>query len=138
VVDTFTKEKRSEIMSKVRATNTKPETVVRKWLHRNGYRFRLHGKELPGKPDIVLPKHKTVINVHGCFWHRHQGCKHATTPQSNTDYWEGKFKRNIERDRANKNQLEDAGWKVIVIWECEVRNKTFKEKINSSGLTSSV
>ena len=138
MVDTFTKEKRSEIMSKVRATNTKPETVVRKWLHRNGYRFRLHGKELPGKPDIVLPKHKTVINVHGCFWHRHQGCKHATTPQSNTDYWEGKFKRNIERDRANKNQLEDAGWKVIVIWECEVRNKTFKEKINSSGLTSSV
>jgi len=112
MADTFTKEKRSEIMSSVRSTNTKPEIAIRRWLHNKGYRFRLHKKDLPGKPDIVLNKLKTVINVHGCFWHRHNGCKHTTTPKTNIEYWQNKFERNIQRDKLNNKKLESNGWKV--------------------------
>ena len=109
-------------MQAVKGKNTSPEVLVRQYLHRQGYRFRLHRKDLPGKPDIVLPKYKTVIFINGCFWHRHQGCKHATMPASNIDYWEKKFKRTQERDNSQYRQLEKLGWKVVIVWECEAKN----------------
>jgi DNA mismatch endonuclease (patch repair protein) len=96
--------------------------ALRKALHALGFRFRLHGRRLPGKPDIVLPKHRTVIFVHGCFWHRHPGCKVATTPKTNTDFWIEKFDRNQSRDTRNSDALAAAGWRVIVVWECELGN----------------
>jgi len=109
-------------MSRIRSKNTKPEILVRKWLHKQGFRFRLHQKDLPGKPDIVLPKYRTVIFVHGCFWHRHPGCKRTTTPSTNTEFWEEKFRKNVDRDVRNRETLEALGWKVIVVWECEVKD----------------
>ena len=109
-------------MAQVKSENTSPELAVRKLLHRLGYRFRLHRKDLPGKPDIVLPKYKTVIFVHGCFWHGHPGCKRAARPTSNTDFWNKKLDRNIERDRKAREELEKTGWRVITIWECEIKN----------------
>ncbi|WP_260833897.1 very short patch repair endonuclease [Sphingopyxis sp. P1IMeth2] len=111
---------RSERMSRIRSTNTKPEVALRKALHRLGFRFRLHARGLPGKPDIVLPKYHTAIFVHGCFWHRHEGCKVATTPKSNTQFWVEKFDRNIRRDAAAIEQLEAAGWRVLIAWECDL------------------
>ena len=105
-------------MSRIRSTNTKPEVALRRALHRLGFRFRLHGSHLPGKPDIVLTKYRTVIFVHGCFWHRHEGCKIATTPKSNTEFWIEKFSRNVIRDAATLDHLEALGWRVIVAWEC--------------------
>lgn len=119
MVDTLTKEKRSWNMSRVRSKNTKPELIVRSLLFRNGYRYRLHKKELPGNPDIVLSKFNTVIFVHGCFWHRHNNCPDATTPKTRTEFWENKFQKNIERDLKNKVALIQAGWRVIIVWECE-------------------
>lgn len=107
-------------MSRIKGENTKPERVVRSFLHRQGYRFRLHRRDLPGNPDVVLPKHKTVIFVHGCFWHRHEGCRFAYTPKTRRDFWEEKFRTNVERDVANTKKLEDLGWKVAVIWECQI------------------
>ena len=107
-------------MKAVGTENTGPEMTVRKALHRLGYRFRLHRKDLPGSPDIVLPKYKTVIFVHGCFWHRHKGCKKATTPKTNTEYWQAKFRQNVDRDKRNKRALEALGWRVVVVWQCEV------------------
>jgi len=122
-MDTVSQEKRSEIMAAVKSENTRPEIRVRSKLHRMGYRFRLHGKELDGKPDIVLKKLKTAIFVHGCFWHRHD-CKKATMPSSNFEYWEAKFKRNIERFSKIRASLQKEGWRVLVVWECQ----TEKEK----------
>jgi len=122
MVDTLTPEKRSWNMSRIRSTNTKPEKIVRSLLHQMGYRFRLHRKDLPGKPDIVLPKYKTVILVHGCFWHHHKNCKRSNWPKSNQDYWIPKIERNIERDKENKRLLKENGWKVVVVWECEVKD----------------
>jgi len=124
-MDSLTKEHRSWNMSRIRSTNTKPEMIVRSFLHRNGFRFRLHVKDLPGHPDIVLPKYKTVIEVRGCFWHRHPRCKHATTPSSNTEYWLTKFKDNVSRDKQNEEKLKLLGWKLIVIWDCETLKKNF-------------
>jgi DNA mismatch endonuclease (patch repair protein) len=121
MVDTLTPAQRSERMSRIRSTNTKPEVALRKALHRLGFRFRLHGNRLPGKPDIVLPKYRTAIFVHGCFWHRHGGCKVATTPKSNTAFWIDKFDRNVARDAAAVVELQAAGWKVLVAWECDLR-----------------
>lgn len=109
-------------MSRIRSSDTKPEIAVRSLLHRMGFRFRLHRKDLPGNPDIVLPKYKTVIFVHGCFWHRHEGCKYAYNPKSNTASWKKKFKSNIQRDKVVLSQLETAGWNVIVVWECEIKD----------------
>ena len=106
-------------MSRICSKNTKPELLVRSLLHRLGFRFRLHRKDLPGKPDIVLPKHKTVIEVRGCFWHRHQGCKDASTPKTNTEFWETKFLNTVNRDKNNIKQLKKTGWNTIVVWECE-------------------
>jgi DNA mismatch endonuclease (patch repair protein) len=120
MVDTLTPAERSERMSRIRSTNTKPEVALRKALHRLGFRFRLHGNRLPGKPDIVLSKYRTAIFVHGCFWHRHEGCKVATTPKSNTAFWVEKFDRNIARDAAALLELQATGWKVLVAWECQL------------------
>lgn len=120
--DIYSKEKRSELMSKVKSRDTKPELLVRSWLHRKGFRFRLHRDDLPGRPDLVLPKYKTAIFVHGCFWHQHPGCKKATIPKNNRAFWRKKLTRNIERDKENIQELENQGWKVIIIWECAIKN----------------
>ena len=109
-------------MRRVRSTDTTPERRVRSLLHRLGFRFRLHRKGLPGKPDIILPKYSTIVFVHGCFWHRHPGCPHATTPGTRQHYWLPKFERTMERDRRNQRDLQRLGWNVIVVWECEVRD----------------
>ena len=108
-------------MSRIRSTNTSPEKNVRSLLHKLGFRFRLHRKDLPGKPDIVLPKYKTVIFVHGCFWHRHKNCKYAYTPKSRLDFWLKKFDENQSRDRRVQQQLKKSGWRVVIIWECQIQ-----------------
>jgi len=108
-------------MRRVKSQNTSPEIKVRSILHSLGYRFRLHHKDLPGSPDIVLPKHRKAIFVHGCFWHRHRRCSNATTPSSRQEYWLPKFARTIERDRLNQEKLQSLGWRVHVIWECETK-----------------
>jgi len=107
-------------MSRIRGKDTRPELIVRSALHKAGYRFRLHRKDLPGKPDIVLPKYKTVIFVHGCFWHRHEGCKNAYMPKSNVEFWEAKFQRTILNDCKVLNELQLLEWKVIFLWECKI------------------
>ena len=118
-------EQRSRNMSAIKSKNTKPEIAVRKLLHSMGYRFRLHRKDLPGSPDIVLPKYKTVIFVHGCFWHRHENCKYASTPKTRQEFWEAKFRENINRDKINQENLSSKGWKIIIVWECEIKDKDF-------------
>lgn len=128
-MDTISKDHRSWNMSRIRSSNTKIEVEVRSWLFKEGFRFRKNDKRYPGKPDIVLPKYKTVIFVNGCFWHRHEGCKYATTPKTRTDYWIDKFNRNIENDKKHKKQLEEMGWNVIVVWECELK-KNFEDTMN--------
>jgi DNA mismatch endonuclease (patch repair protein) len=119
VVDRLTREHRSWNMGRISGRDTKPEIVVRRVLHRLGYRFRLHSKNLPGRPDIVLPRWQTVIFVHGCFWHRHPGCRFAYSPKSRVEFWMKKFDENIARDHHSKSKLEEMGWRVEVIWECE-------------------
>lgn len=111
-------------MRRVHSTDTTPERLVRSLLHKLGYRFRIHRLDLPGKPDIVLPKRRTVVFVHGCFWHRHQDCPHATTPASRREYWLPKFKRTVDRDRKNQEELQESGWNVVVVWECETDRKS--------------
>ena len=123
-------EQRSRNMSAIKSKNTKPEIAVRRLLHSMGYRFRLHRKDLPGSPDIVLPKYKTVIFVHGCFWHRHENCKYASTPKTRKEFWENKFNSNKKRDQKMQKEIIDLGWKFIIIWECEARNiQPLEEKI---------
>lgn len=122
MADFVSPEKRSKIMRGVKQKDTRPEILVRKALHAMGCRFRLHRRDLPGKPDIVLPKFNTVILVHGCFWHQHFGCKDGRLPTSNEDYWKPKLARNIERDKETKAALEALGWSVHTIWECEAKN----------------
>lgn len=122
LVDFVSKEKRSRIMRGSRSRDTQPEILVRRALHRLGYRFRIHRKDLPGKPDIVLPKHGLVIFVHGCFWHQHKGCKDGRIPQSNKDFWAEKFAKNLARDDRDRGVLRELGWRVEVIWECESRS----------------
>lgn len=118
--DSYPSEKRSQVMRRVRSKNTKPEIRVRSALHRMGYRFRLHRKDLPGNPDVVLPKRRTAIFVHGCFWHQHPGCRKATIPKNNRPYWERKLGRNVERDRKARADLLEMGWRVVTLWECEI------------------
>ena len=118
MADLYSKERRSEIMSHIRAQDTAPEMRVRRVLHKMGYRFRLHRKDLPGKPDIVLPKLRTVIHVHGCFWHGHT-CGEGHVPKTNRRYWMPKLKRNTRRDSEHSGELRRLGWNQIVIWECE-------------------
>ena len=126
--DTKTPEERSRNMAKIKSENTKPENIVRKYLFKNGFRYRKNDKRYPGKPDIVLPKYHTVIFVNGCFWHMHN-CSRGRMPLSNKSYWLPKIKRNIERDKNNIMSLESMGWKVIVIWECELKNKIAEERL---------
>jgi DNA mismatch endonuclease (patch repair protein) len=129
-MDIISKEKRSWNMSRIRSKDTKPEMIVRSLLHRMGYRFRLHVKDLPGKPDIVLPKYKTVIFVHGCFWHQHKNCKYAYKPQSRINFWEEKLSSNADRDKKIHSELKTLGWNVIVIWECELsKQDSFVNKL---------
>ena len=130
-MDIWSKEKRSQVMSHIRSKDTKPEMAVRSLLHRMGYRFRLHKRELPGCPDIVLPKYNSVIFVHGCFWHLHEGCRDGTIPKTQHEKWKLKLERNVERDKLHYEELQKMGWKVLVIWECEVEKQldTVKSKI---------
>lgn len=121
-MDVFSSEKRSWIMSRVRGRDTKPKVLVRSIVHRLGYRFRLHRKDLPGCPDIVLPGHKKVIFVHGCFWHGHLRCKRATRPTTNTDFWDKKLDLNIDRDKRFQDELKSMGWRFLVVWQCETRD----------------
>ncbi|MEA4881800.1 MAG: very short patch repair endonuclease [Synergistaceae bacterium] len=121
-MDQLTPQKRSWNMSKIRSKNTKPEIFVRSLLHRRGYRFRLHRKNLPGKPDIILPKYKAVIFVHGCFWHRHDGCKYTYNPKTRMEFWKNKFAENVQRDKLVQKKLIEEGWNVLIIWECELEN----------------
>jgi DNA mismatch endonuclease (patch repair protein) len=120
MTDIYSKETRSRVMSAVRGKDTQPERKVRSFLHKAGYRFRLHYKILPGKPDIVFPRFNTVIFVNGCFWHQHAGCKKATIPHNNKLFWKRKLSRTVQRDSENIQKLENMGWKVIIIWECEL------------------
>lgn len=120
-MDRVSKAVRSRNMAAVRSRDTKPEVQIRSLLHRLGFRFRLYDKSLPGKPDIVLKKYKTVIFVNGCFWHHHENCRDSRLPKTNKDFWEKKINSNVERDRRNKYKLIESGWRVLVIWECEIR-----------------
>lgn len=136
-MDIWSKQKRSEVMSKIRGKNTKPEMILRSNLFRQGFRFRLHRKDLPGKPDIVLPKYKAVIFVNGCFWHYHKSCKEGRIPSTNSKFWLDKLNRNINKDKVNVKALEKENWKVFVIWECEIEKhlentiKKLTAKLNS-------
>lgn len=127
MADIYSKNKRSDIMSKIFGKETKPEIIVRKYLFANGFRYRKNVKNLPGKPDIVLTKYKTIIFINGCFWHGHN-CKAGKLPDTRKEFWEKKICDTIERDKRNIEQLEAMGWKVIVIWQCEIKNKTIREK----------
>ena len=122
MADVLTPEQRRKNMSLIQGKNTKPEKLLRSLLHRAGYRFRLHDKSLPGKPDIVLKKFKTVVFVNGCFWHHHEGCDKATTPKTRKAFWEEKFARTIERDKEQVAALADLGWNVVTVWECELKD----------------
>lgn len=133
-MDVHSKEVRSYNMSCIKGKGTKPEEMVRKYLFSQGFRYRKNDKRLPGTPDIVLPKYKTVIFVNGCFWHGHEGCKYFVWPKNNAEFWKAKILQNIERDKRDFERLENAGWKVIVVWECELK-KTFK---NNNRLLSLV
>lgn len=121
-MDNLTKSQRSLTMSRIRSQGTHPEKKLRSCLHKKGFRFRKNVAALPGKPDIVLPKYKTIIFVHGCFWHQHFGCKKANIPKTNTQYWKDKLKRNVEHDNFIKSRLVEKGWSVKTVWECEIKN----------------
>lgn len=121
MADNHTKEVRSKNMSHIRSTNTKPEELVRKYLFSKGLRYRKNDKRYPGRPDIVLPKYKTFVFVNGCFWHQHPGCRYAVLPATNKDYWLPKLQRNMERDNANYEKLQQDGWRVITVWECRLK-----------------
>lgn len=122
MADTITRERRSWNMSRIKGQNTGPEVRLRSLLHRAGFRFRIHAKELPGRPDIILPKYRAAIFVHGCFWHRHAGCRNATMPSTRTEFWQAKFDANVSRDERNRAALQAAGWTVFTIWECELKS----------------
>ena len=128
---------RSALMSRVRSKDTKPELVVRREAHALGYRFRLHRHDLPGTPDLVFPRLHKVVFVHGCFWHRHEGCRRTTTPTTRAAYWQEKFEQNVRRDRRNIAMLETLGWKVLVVWECETFDRSGLQYSLSSFLASS-
>ena len=143
--DTLSQTQRSYNMSRIRGKNTKPEILVRKGLHARGFRFRLHNKKLPGSPDVVLPKYGVAIMVNGCFWHGHKGCRYATKPKSNVEFWETKIARNRHRDEVTNAHLEALGWHVITVWECELIGKsqaasrldTLAEEIREAGAAKS-
>ena len=121
MADVHTREQRSFNMSRIKGRDTKPEIRLRSLLHRAGYRFRLHANDLPGRPDIVMPKHRAVIFVNGCFWHRHEGCRFTTTPATRPEFWQNKFEGTTKRDERNRDLLEKSGWRVITVWECNLK-----------------
>ena len=127
--DRLTKERRSWNMAQIRGKDTKPEVLVRSVLHRMGFRFRLHGKDLPGRPDIVLPRYRAVIFVHGCFWHRHRGCRNCTTPTRRREWWIKKLEGNVVRDRFQEQALRKLGWRTMVVWECETEKPDALERL---------
>ena len=134
MADLISIEHRSWLMSQIKEKNTKPEIAIRKLLHSEGFRFRIHDKRIAGKPDIVLPKYKTVIFIHGCFWHQHPRCPVSHIPKSNTEYWALKLEKNVIRDKKNKKELKRIGWKVIIVWECDIIKypiKTFDRLVAS-------
>lgn len=128
MTDTMTPEQRSRCMSAIKSNDTKPEMLVRKYLHGMGLRYGLHNKKLPGSPDIVLRKYKTVIFINGCFWHGHDNCRYYRLPKSNIEFWQTKINRNRERDKRDIEALRKRGWRVIVIWECELRTKELRQQ----------
>lgn len=136
MTDTVSEAARSYIMSKIRSRDTKPEMLVRRFLFFKGYRYRLHSKKLPGSPDIVLSKYRTVIFVHGCFWHGHEDCRYFVIPKTRTEWWQKKISTNIARDHSNYIKLLEEGWKVIIIWECELKPKVKAETL--FGLAKSI
>lgn len=131
MADIKSREARSYNMSQIKGKNTKPEELVRKYLFSKGFRYRKNDKRLPGSPDIVLPKYKTVIFVNGCFWHGHSGCKYFVWPQSNADFWKSKILRNIERDSENYKALQEMGWNIISVWECELKSTKRQETLEA-------
>ena len=122
MTDHLTPKKRSWNMSRVRSGHTKPELIIRSLLHRAGFRFRIKNNKLPGSPDIVLPKYKTALFIHGCYWHRHEGCSKATMPKSNREFWRKKFADNVTRNRRVQEELQQLQWRVLILWECEIMN----------------
>lgn len=136
MADVHTPEQRSRNMSAIHSKNTKPEEVVRKYLFGQGFRYRKNDSRYPGKPDIVLPKYKTVIFVNGCFWHAHKGCKYFVWPKNNAEFWKNKISGNVERDRRNIESLIASGWRVIIVWECEL--KTAKRRETLEALCASI
>jgi DNA mismatch endonuclease (patch repair protein) len=130
--DIMTPQERSERMGRVKNKNSRPEILVRSLVHRMGFRFRLHGKKLPGKPDIVLVRHKKVIFIHGCYWHQHGVCRPLAIPENNSDFWRRKFADNVDRDKRNIEELAELGWRVLVVWECETKDlPTLKDKLQT-------
>lgn len=129
MADVHTPKQRSYNMSRIRNKDTKPEELVRKYLFSQGFRYRKNDARLPGKPDIVLPKYKTVIFVNGCFWHKHEGCKYFVWPKNNADFWKNKIESNVTRDDKNHQQLKELGWKVLIIWECELKRSCQAERL---------
>ena len=128
-MDDLTKEQRAKNMRNIHSSHTKPEDLVGKYLFSKGLRYRRNDKRYPGKPDFVLPKYRTIVFVHGCFWHQHQGCRYSSIPESNKEYWIPKLKRNAERDQESISALTDTGWKVIVVWECSLKSKHREETL---------
>ncbi len=133
-MDKITPEQRHYTMSRIRGKDTKPEILVRQYLFSEGFRFRKNDKRYPGHPDIVLPKYHTIVFVNGCFWHGHEGCKYYTVPKSNTEFWISKVKRNQERDRKDREELEKKGWNVVTIWECQLEKKSREETLKELAL----
>ena len=131
MADVHTPEQRSYNMSRIRGKNTKPEELVRKYLFSQGFRYRKNDVRLPGKPDIVLPKYKTVIFVNGCFWHKHEGCKYFVWPKNNDNFWKAKILGNSERDKKNYDKLTELGWKVLIAWECELKKAVRDERLSA-------
>jgi len=131
MADVHSKETRSYNMSRIRSKDTKPEMLVRRFLHKNGFRYRLHVKNLPGKPDIVLPKYKTVIFIHGCFWHGHEGCRYYVVPKTRTEWWLNKINGNITNDNNAQAVLKDAGWNIITLWECELKKSALENTLEN-------
>ena len=136
MTDVLTLAQRHKNMSHIRSKNTKPELKVRRWLWEHGYRYRLNVKDIPGRPDIVMRKYKTVIFVNGCFWHGHEGCDKFVMPKSNVEFWQSKISRNRERDLKNYKNLQESGWNVIVVWECELKSSSFEETM--AGIVSQI
>ena len=130
MADVHSKEVRSYNMSQIKGKETKPEVLVRKYLLSKGFRYKKNDSRLPGKPDIVLPKYKTVIFVNGCFWHMHKGCKYFAMPKNNAEFWREKLEKNVQRDAEEKAELEKRGWKVIIVWECELKKDSFEKRMD--------